>query len=897
MNSTATKANHDFKGWSDDGVRFFLDDYSGPIQLNGNLTLVVIWEQSKYSITYSLDDGEGVGTNGGSHTMGSTVKLTSDIPTKSGYVFSRWYCAEKDMEFGAGADYVMPGKNVTLLALYIQEYTITYIAGGATGTVPTQAPVTPGTEITIKSADGLTVDKKVFDGWKCAETNETKYPNDKVIVNQNLNFTAMWKDATYYVTYVDNDHGKAPVDGTAYQQGFPFTVKNITGNVDGYEFIGWQASHNGTVYQPNANVGMPKDGTTLTAIWNKLSKLTLVIEGSTENGLTLVQDASKIVGGSTFVKEYLNVPAGKDIYDYLFTDSKLSYEADLYYFRGWVNKNDPAQTYNENYVGPIGMPTNDATFVVAWEGNPFKLTFDLNGGSGTFNLIEFFPGDTIAIPATAPTIAGGQLFMGWERSDMVGGALIAAGGNIINAPANNIELKAMWANPEFYVEYDKNGGTAAPANATVNCATAGEYTIPMAPPMNRAGYTFGGWAASHNGQTYQSGGKVPYTLDFAGSTVTLTAQWTVQTRTVTYNANGGTGTLTDPNSPYNYNSVVTVLNNTFTFSGSEFIKWNTAANGTGTDYLAGATFSITANTTLYAQWEAKAAQTYTITFTLYDAFNGESAGTKDVVKEMSQGESITINNANFTTYIPGYKPYSTSNYFASTYSKTITAGAQTAINGGSIDVYAFVDVSGAEYIKLTTLAGLNRVGTDATHLGKNYQMQKNINNAGAKFTPLGWVGGSSGSRIAFTGTFDGKSFEIQNFTADWGANGQRYVGLFAHNNGTIKNVKLIATNSIFGLTYVGGIAAYNQGTIDNCLVRNDSYSIGAQENNGQQGAGYAGGIAGYSTSTGKVTNCVSEIAQVFAFCYAGGIVGYNQGTITSCEAYGGVNDNYTENAP
>ena len=77
----------------------------------------------------------------------------------------------------------------------------------------------------------------------------------------------------------------------------------------------------------------------------------------------------------------------------------------------------------------------------------------------------------------------------------------------------------------------------------------------------------------------------------------------VSTYTVTYNANGGTGTMTDSNSPYTSGSTVTVLTNTFDApSGMTFSGWNTAANGSGTSYSPGATFTISANTTLYAQW-------------------------------------------------------------------------------------------------------------------------------------------------------------------------------------------------------------------------------------------------------------------------------------------------------
>ena len=72
--------------------------------------------------------------------------------------------------------------------------------------------------------------------------------------------------------------------------------------------------------------------------------------------------------------------------------------------------------------------------------------------------------------------------------------------------------------------------------------------------------------------------------------------------TVTYDANGGSGTMTDSNSPYDSGSTVTVLNNSFTKTNANFYKWNTVADGSGTDYDPADTFTITSNVTLYAQW-------------------------------------------------------------------------------------------------------------------------------------------------------------------------------------------------------------------------------------------------------------------------------------------------------
>ena len=92
-------------------------------------------------------------------------------------------------------------------------------------------------------------------------------------------------------------------------------------------------------------------------------------------------------------------------------------------------------------------------------------------------------------------------------------------------------------------------------------------------------------------------GKSTYIKSIA---VTYTSGST--TYTVTYNANGGTGTLTDPNSPYQPNATITVLANTFTKTGHSFAYWTTDQEGNDGPYAAGDEYPITANTTFYAQW-------------------------------------------------------------------------------------------------------------------------------------------------------------------------------------------------------------------------------------------------------------------------------------------------------
>ena len=93
--------------------------------------------------------------------------------------------------------------------------------------------------------------------------------------------------------------------------------------------------------------------------------------------------------------------------------------------------------------------------------------------------------------------------------------------------------------------------------------------------------------------------------------------------TVTFNANGGTGSMAAETE-----SAPTALTaNAFTRAGFTFAGWNTAANGSGIAYANGATYPFTASATLYAQWSGA---TFTVTFNANGGTGSMAAQTQNV---------------------------------------------------------------------------------------------------------------------------------------------------------------------------------------------------------------------------------------------------------------------------
>ena len=77
---------------------------------------------------------------------------------------------------------------------------------------------------------------------------------------------------------------------------------------------------------------------------------------------------------------------------------------------------------------------------------------------------------------------------------------------------------------------------------------------------------------------------------------------TVSSYTVTYNANGGSGTVPGSQTVETGTIITVAGQGGLSYSGMNFNGWNTSTNGSGTAYAAGSSLTVNADTTLYAQW-------------------------------------------------------------------------------------------------------------------------------------------------------------------------------------------------------------------------------------------------------------------------------------------------------
>jgi uncharacterized repeat protein (TIGR02543 family) len=120
------------------------------------------------------------------------------------------------------------------------------------------------------------------------------------------------------------------------------------------------------------------------------------------------------------------------------------------------------------------------------------------------------------------------------------------------------------------------------------------------PGTTRSGYAFTGWYSAGTGGTLEGEEGENYT---PSGSVTLYAHWVPQSFTVSYNNNGGIGTISSVSYTTNGPSVIVANSGAFARPGYAFVTWNTAANGLGTSYTSGASLITASNLVLYAIWQ------------------------------------------------------------------------------------------------------------------------------------------------------------------------------------------------------------------------------------------------------------------------------------------------------
>ena len=275
---------------------------------------------------------------------------------------------------------------------------------------------------------------------------------------------------------------------------------------------------------------------------------------------------------------------------------------------------------NGNSYEPGGSVPADVTeLTVQWTAPIYAVTLNTNGGTiNNGNVTEYIYGVGATLPTADDMTYTGHTFKGWyDNEGLTGDPVTAIGGTEMG----NKEYWAKWEINQYTITFDTAGGSAI-APITQDYGTA--ITAPADP--TREGYTFTGWDTA-----------IPATMP--AHNMTITAQWTVNQYTITYDLDGGTA----EGNPDTY----TVETDAFTLKnptrpGYTFTGWS-GTGLTGEDNL---TVTIpkgsTGNRSYTAHWSLN---TYSIT---YDLNGGTASG--NPTSYTVESATITLNQPTKTGY-------------------------------------------------------------------------------------------------------------------------------------------------------------------------------------------------------------------------------------------------------
>ena len=286
-----------------------------------------------------------------------------------------------------------------------------------------------------------------------------------------------------------------------------------------------------------------------------------------------------------------------------------------------------------------GDAYNNAKFY--YTRNSYNIVFMNNGQEETVSRkYEQSIADANYTPTTPPAGKEGYTFGGWYDNNLCEGDAYDFDGTM---PAQNITLYAKWVAPVHTVTLYKTDKTTehykfenVSHNNTIDMTQIPTYDVPD-------GYKFLGWM-KEDGTPFNFSTKITTNYELyakVGNNATYT---------VTYNANGGSGNVTDT-LKYAMGASASVKANSFNApSGQVFLGWSTTASGS-VAYYANSKLEITGNMELYAIWGDKDS---TVTLTYNANYEGANPAT-NTINSIKNNAKVTLKQ--FTEFFPARDGY------------------------------------------------------------------------------------------------------------------------------------------------------------------------------------------------------------------------------------------------
>ena len=651
-------------------------------------TLYAYWVINQYSVSVNITPTNGgnvtingTNSNSGNYNYGTDITLVATA--NPGYTFDGWYSDNSTKVFSSTTYSVTLGiTGLSLIAKFnANQYTLTFDSNDGDPLSPNTKTVTFNSAIEeLPEPTRLNEPEYIFLGWFTDPINGTEVTSETIYTTVgNSTIYAHWKKVpNRTISFEPNgENVELSHNSIVAYETLKYSFKNAglaTASRTGYTFKEWNTSSDGTGSKITNDTILQENSTdhSLYAIWTvNTYSITLAQTNATTQGTT-----SATATYDSAMPKIATLPSRTG---YTFSGYQTSGGTKYYNADGTSAKN-----WNID---------EDTTLYPIWTANTYTITFnpsnpslstDLTTSGTTSKAVTF---DSSVTSITVPQLTG-YTFQGYYTNTTGQGTKYfdKDGNYVLNTYTNpdNITLYAYWTVNIYDVVLNTNNGSykneaSVPLKHTYDITT----TLPTSDNIYKTGYTFNGWYT--NAQF--TGNPVTEISATTANNTEFFAKWTANTYTVSYNANGGTGTMANTTNCI-YDKEFNLPTNAFEKVGYNFVGWTTNEDGTGNLYADDASVSnLTsedeATVTLYANWEP-----ITYTIVLHKNF-GDSV------------ETHVINGAKYDTSYGNDSIFTVNGYYLKGWSTSSNGDIkynpdeilnETSDDGVSVNLYAVWEI-------------------------------------------------------------------------------------------------------------------------------------------------------------------------------------------------------------
>ena len=624
------------------------------------------WKAATYTVKYNGNGATGGSTASSTHTYDVAKNLTANGFSRTGYTFTGWNT--KPDGTGTTYANQQSVKNLTsvnggVVNLYAQWKVNTYkntishwmfgfknqegnnSSKNAYNIANTTFNANYNSKFVLDASKKVTIPNGFYlinsfgtssieGAWKSYPfgTSVTQKPN-------NMTFEYDYYPTSYSITYNLNGGTNNSANPSSYNVLYGVSLKNPTRK--GYTFAGW---YNGNTKVTGINEGKNATFTSVDQMYSELSKrqtgnIALTAKW-TPITYTVKYNGNGATGGST--------ASSTHTYDVAKALTANGFSKTGYTFTGWNTKSDGSGTAYKDKQSVKNLTSvngGTVTLYAQWRVNKLYIQYNVNGGSfsstnvnltvdsqgyvlnsGTKNISIYNYGTSLTQDGLAnwdnpnyinakktgylavegkewkATIDGQTKYFSdttvYKVSDIAD----------ISKGDKTVVMYVNWTPKKLITTFHRNTSSTdtVTAQQTFTYDVAGQKFTDKG--WSKTGYTLLGWSDSKTATTQQYSILSSVSnawIDQHSPKNDVYAVWKANKYTVSYNANGGTGSmLTDT---VTFDTAYTTRANGFSRTGYTFVGWNEKPDGSGVDWTSYIgkpwTWKYTKNVTLYAQWK------------------------------------------------------------------------------------------------------------------------------------------------------------------------------------------------------------------------------------------------------------------------------------------------------